>query len=415
MSQSPRKYCIFPFENVEINYDGQLHFCCSTWQRKPFGDFTKKTISEEWNSPAAQEIRSSIIDGSYKFCDKLICPFIQSGNLKTYNELSEEQKKYFSEEKIIIDASPSNLMLNYDQSCNLSCESCRVEKISHNANSIESKALNVYTEKFTKDFLSVPTSKPLKLNITGSGDPFASLVYREFLENLDGVLFPNLTIDLQTNGVLFTPVMWQRIHKIHKNVNHVSVSVDAATEPTYNLVRRGGNWGQLLNNIEFLRTLRSQNQINFLSVNMVVQKRNYIEILDFVSKFDLVNIDAIHLSLVTDWNTWDKKSFNDHAIWKTDNPEHQNFLNLITSPLLEKPNVFIGNLSSFRKSALRNAHSELSIIEKLKFYFSLWFSLWHKNYIVKLFYFIILMKRLILKQPFYVPKESKLKKFFPDS
>ena len=139
------QYCTFPFENVEVNSDGKLYFCCSSWQNKPFGDYESHTISKEWNSVNAQDIRASIIDGSYKYCNKEICPYLQGRSLKKFSDLSEEQRTYFTEKKVIIEKPPINLILNYDQSCNLACESCRLEKISYNADSPEyKKLLNSY-------------------------------------------------------------------------------------------------------------------------------------------------------------------------------------------------------------------------------------------------------------------------------
>ena len=80
------------------------------------------------------------------------------------------------------------------------------------------------------------------LSITGSGDPFASRVYRDLLHSLDGRDFPNLEIALQTNGVLLTPRNWERMKRVHGNISSIIISFDAASEATYNVTRRGGHW-----------------------------------------------------------------------------------------------------------------------------------------------------------------------------
>ena len=40
-----------------------------------------------------------------------------------------------------------------------------------------------------------------------------------------------------------------RRKKIHNNIEILVISIDAATEKTYNIVRRGGNWKLLLKNL----------------------------------------------------------------------------------------------------------------------------------------------------------------------
>ena len=47
--------------------------------------------------------------------------------------------------------------------------------------------------------------------------------------------------------------------KTAQDIKDVLVSVDAATKETYNVVRRGGNWDALQENIQFLCQLRKQN------------------------------------------------------------------------------------------------------------------------------------------------------------
>lgn len=66
---------------------------------------------------------------------------------------------------------------------------------------------------------------------------FASKVFREQLFQLDGSKYPNMRINLQTNGVLLTPKSWRRMKAIHANISAVIVSIDAATQPTYEITR----------------------------------------------------------------------------------------------------------------------------------------------------------------------------------
>ena len=86
-----------------------------------------KSIQSSFNSTKSKEVRESILDGSYKYCDEKQCPYLSG--LKN-NKLSPQFVK--------------NLILNlynrmehieklitvnfcFDRSCNFQCPSCRSE------------------------------------------------------------------------------------------------------------------------------------------------------------------------------------------------------------------------------------------------------------------------------------------------
>nr|WP_315382765.1 SPASM domain-containing protein [uncultured Sphingomonas sp.] len=59
------------------------HQCCASWLDKSAGDLNTSDWEQVWNSESAQAVRASIHDGSYRHCNKMACPAIQSGSLPT--------------------------------------------------------------------------------------------------------------------------------------------------------------------------------------------------------------------------------------------------------------------------------------------------------------------------------------------
>ena len=92
---------------------------------------------------------------------------------------------------------------------------------------------------------------------------FGSKLFREFLFNADGEKNPNVFYNLQTNGGLFTPRYWHKMEKIHKQINTILISVDAATKEVYDVVRRGGNWKLLNQNLLFMKELKAKKKIKY--------------------------------------------------------------------------------------------------------------------------------------------------------
>ena len=70
-------FCALPFEHFEVNVHGDVYVCCPARLRKVIGNLKEQSIAEIWNSSAIQDIRSSILDGSYKYCNYQKCGVLQ--------------------------------------------------------------------------------------------------------------------------------------------------------------------------------------------------------------------------------------------------------------------------------------------------------------------------------------------------
>lgn len=363
-------YCNRPFTSLELHLNQQAYVCCPSWMKKSIGNFNEENLSDIWNSSSAQEIRSSIIDGSYRFCDQSACPYIQAHQLPKFRKLNSTLKAIIKNKTTKLNSMPENVMFTFDPSCNLSCPSCRAEKISYGADSILHKASTLLTEKVSRDLLKNPNQYQ-RINITGSGDPFASLAYRQFLESVDGRKHSQLVIDLQTNGLLFTPIMWERMEKIQNNIGEVCVSIDAATEETYVQIRRLGSWQVIKNNMLFLSELRKKNKFKTLQVNFVVQQKNYREIPAFAEMFINTSCDVIYYSLINDWGSMSKEEYFKNQIWSADHPDYNHFINVLEHPILSHKKINLGTLTPYRKLALKRRIKTLPLhwrlIENLKF------------------------------------------------
>jgi len=189
------------------------------------------------------------------------------------------------------------------------------------------------------------------VNITGSGDPFGSKIFRDLLCSIDGSECPNVKIDLQTNGVMFTPVYWEKMYKIHKNISTVLISLDAGRRSTYDITRRGGNWKVLMSNLKFVSGLRQEKLIDWLRLDFVVQKDNYKDMIRFIKIGKKFKVDQVYFSLIADWGTWPEKIYEEKAIWKKINPEFKKFMGIMSNPIFDDPIVDLGNATEYRQQA----------------------------------------------------------------
>tara|TARA_R110000744_G_scaffold20622_1_gene54096 strand:+ start:1738 stop:2892 length:1155 start_codon:yes stop_codon:yes gene_type:complete len=348
-------FCSQPFTNLEVDTRGEVRTCCAYWMNQSLGNITVYDIEEVLNSKVAQDIRSSILDGSFSYCNKKTCPRIQSlqhggdGILQKIEDVKDPTMLDIIQNKKTTIDSIKYVNFLWDLSCNLRCPSCRVQTILNTKG--ESYENNLRIQNKILDYV-LPPDEDVVFNITGSGDPFASKVFRDFLVNFDGQKHSNVVINLQTNGVMFNEKMWDRMSKCHENIHTVLVSIDAATEQTYDKIRVGGNWDILMKNIEMLDELKRCGEIERLRLDFVVQRQNYKEMPQAIDLANsLFGVDGMYFSIITDWGTWPRDEYKWHAVWMEDNEEHSDFLRVLDNDIFEDKKVELGNVHHYYKTA----------------------------------------------------------------
>ena len=343
------RFCKRPFESFELQENGSVNLCCPTWLRTRAGNLHADDATAIWNSSQAQAVRAGIHDGSFRHCNHAICPDIQAGTLPLRREVEREPRwRDIIQKKITaMPGVPAFINLSNDKSCNLACPSCRTERIQFNGGPGYEARLALQ-KKLEAAFFAHPTDQDMLVSVTGSGDPFASRVFRDFLFALDASKFPRLSVNLQTNGTLFTEKTWNNMAKLHGHIGSVLVSLDAASAATYAVVRRGGDWPQLLENLDFLAGLRRSGKIRELILYFVVQRANFHEMPEFARIGKRLNADRITFQRAVNWGTWSRGEYAAQAVWDPGHPDHAAFARVMADPILADPAVFLGNLAQAR-------------------------------------------------------------------
>jgi hypothetical protein len=319
--------CTVPFHALEI-HENKNFMCCASWLLKELPNGVP--IKDLWNSDEAVDIRKSVIDGTYKYCDKTQCPFLSkvislnksnTGPIRHISDLDDDMKLYYSEQTGIMKDGPKIIQMSFDRSCNYKCPSCRVDMIVANSDKI--KSVNLTIEEIEEAYSeSIET-----IYCSGTADPFASVSYRNYLRNFNPKKYPNLkSIHLHTNASLWNEEMWDSMKAIHPYVKSCEISIDAATKHTYeNVTRLGGNWDNLLSNLKFISTIE---ELESIKCSFVVQQTNYMEMVDFLNIMQSIfgNRVKVFFGKITNWGTFSDETFKLLQIWSTEHPEHQLFL-----------------------------------------------------------------------------------------
>ena len=171
---------------------------------------------------------------------------------------------------------------------------------------------------------------PIQVHIGSDGDPFASHVYRHFMEQTPER--ENIKYSILTNGLMFKE-FHPRVANVINNLRELGVSIDGASKETYEKLRLGGRWDKINENLECIAELKQRHNFRFI-LHFVVQKDNYHEMQQMIDLGEQYNADRVWLNKIEDWGTAD--DFESQDIWRTS--DYQSHLDKIVERIQARGN-----------------------------------------------------------------------------
>ena len=291
-----KNICPRPYDTILIDKNGSCYACeCTSWLPQSVGNLQVKSLDEIINSKMQQHLQSSVADGTYRYCNEHQCSYIKSNQVFP---------------PVFLPNSPEHirhLRLAIDDSCNLRCPSCRKGLIFHK----EGSAFNLgikFADKIN-DWL-YNYKHPIQIHIGSDGDPFASHVYRHFMEQTPER--DNIKYSILTNGLMFKE-FHTKVPYVINNLQELGVSIDGASKETYEKLRLGGKWDNINRNLECIANLKQKHNFKFI-LHFVVQKDNYHEMEKIIDLGEQYGADRVWLNKIENWNTfkdWDEQNLFD--------------------------------------------------------------------------------------------------------
>jgi len=281
-------FCPLPFTQLYY-YDFRSDICSPTWNNNiNVGNPQENTIEELWNSSKAQEIRKTILDGSFKYCNEEICWRLLEGKVFRKSQVTDPKLLDIIENnRTTVEGGPEFLNIGYNTMCNLRCRMCRDSII---------KTEQSVIDKCIKNLKEYNFANLKRLIIPGNGELFANKDYLNLLINIDDFHFPQLeAIWIYSNGVLFDENNWNKIAFLGKRYKlKIFISTDSACKETFLKVRRGGEYTRFINNVKMLVEKRRKNEFDKLYLPFCVQRENFREMEEFVYFAKEMGADSVH-------------------------------------------------------------------------------------------------------------------------
>ncbi len=339
-------YCSKPFEELEIDVDGNCYCCCRWWNNAYcFGNIFEQTIEEIWNGDNAQKLRQSILDESYKYCNTNIC-------LKSFNKNINYN---------IVTNYPSQISLCYDYTCTAKCVFCNDE-----IKKMSAEESNKWKEvERTKLLPLLKNAKFIRLNMTG--ELFVSEHSKSFVKNI-AEKYPNIKFEIVSNGIYASKENIQELG-IEDKIESIKFSLPSMNKRTYKKLVRNGNLSKVLENLQYISFLKKSGKINDFRLNFVVCSLNYKEILDYLNKAKKLDavVDIMMLNK-NDESTEFLKKFDLYNVLSPKHPDYNSFIKIINSKKIKEFNNLNINQEFYKLEKVKQ-----SFAVKLKNFFNKFF------------------------------------------
>ncbi|MCX4267591.1 MAG: SPASM domain-containing protein [Lachnospiraceae bacterium] len=317
-------FCFSPFKRIEILTNGDVYTCCSAHLKHGYfiGNLFEEEVEEIWNSEKAKKLRYSVSEGDFEYCNHM-CRWLhqdkedRNDSISPVREREEVAVHYKNYQECSLQEGPVEISLSCDDTCNLYCQSCRAKRKVLDKEGSE----KLYQILMTKVRPMLVTCK--NLSALGSGDIFSSQALSRFYQTLSKEEFPDLELLIITNAQLLTKEKWEEFSNLHGMTIDLVISIDAAKKETYEVIRRGGSWEVLNQNMDAIGEWRRQKQIRSLQINFLVQRKNYLEMEEFLLLGKKWGADRIEFQKMANWGSYTDEEFQKEDVNDPKNEYYQ--------------------------------------------------------------------------------------------
>ena len=210
--------------------------------------------------------------------------------------------KYKSAEPLTIpDYEPIMLDVENVSRCNFHCTMCQVSRWDHGK-----RARDMSLGEFK--LLLDDQIGLIEIKLQGMGEPFLGVSYIEMIQYARS---KHLWVRSTTNGSLLNVnENFKRV--IDADICEIQVSLDAATEASYQAIRLGGNFNRVMKNCQMLNRFGHENSRKRTRMWVVVQAANFQELEELPLLAAELGFDRLTFSLdLNDWGQREWKQIND--------------------------------------------------------------------------------------------------------
>ncbi len=281
-NKAVRSLCYAPFTNLFFDQQGNACVCC--WNKRvPVGNVLRDSMDEIWRGPKIQQLREALrrddLSKGCNFCSLQIKDGVFAGS------------SILQFEKFDVPGSdpdwPQRMEFSISNSCNLECVMCSGDFSSAiRARREKREAMpRIYSDEILESMRAyLPHLKKAKFL---GGEPF---LVTEYFRLWDMMVEDDCQIEchVTTNGTQYSKRIERLLDRIPMSFN---VSIDGATKQTYENIRIGANFDEVLENAGRLREYARERNTWF-GFSYCLMRQNWRELGDFCALADAWDVEC---------------------------------------------------------------------------------------------------------------------------
>jgi pyruvate-formate lyase-activating enzyme len=265
--------CTAPWTTLEVTHlAGLVHQCDKSWTIGHRGSLATASLLEVWNGDGYRSARRAMGAHDLDALCQPVCPRRRDGRFAEGSfRIHQGSAAFVANQRLmaediaarreVVRCRPVHMSICPSTYCNYDCIMCDYGRTPR-----RDLPATLWAE--LPDFL--PTLRELTLH---GGEPLASQDVVRFLRDLDLSRYPDLRVNLITNGSLLTEGLLR--HLARCTFGEVTVSLNAGTAEVYQAVQRGAPFDAVLANVDALVRFRDAHPRRFnVALGFVVQPEN---------------------------------------------------------------------------------------------------------------------------------------------
>ena len=277
-AELPAWPCALPWIRFAVSPSGWLGPCCHDYQASHHRIERDGQPLEHWNGPGLRAFRRAMTSGGHPSTCSTSCPFLLAGTQRPADVVLHGGPVHVVDNALLVvedllagreimTGRPLQLCIAATTFCNYDCVMCDYGET------------GTLDDELTASFwtgleAALETAQFLEVN---GGEPLGSPVFREWLGRLDRELTPQLRVLLITNGSYLGGKQLSKYRKVP--FENITLSVNAATGPTYEKVNRGLPWERARRTLDEIAAARRRGELSGrVQYSMVLLRDNLDEI-----------------------------------------------------------------------------------------------------------------------------------------
>jgi MoaA/NifB/PqqE/SkfB family radical SAM enzyme len=279
-----QQVCAEPWQNMIINIDGNVSPCCfwANYQNSglPLGNTNDQSLEEIWNGEGYRRLRWQIVHGNepgfpcyecmaYKmggnrYPPPLAKPHLVEDSLSGSNY--HLNRREYDNRAVELQSKPVKITFVSTAKCNITCTFC---------NQYTQRVEGLAPRRATKEEVLALMPYLAVLNWQG-GECFLDPYFMKFLRTFNPGDNPNLRLGIPTNGMLAGAEVAECMEKF--NGLGIVFSIDSFTPETYEKLRVGAKFDQVMGNLRRLTEVCRKGPDRSVRVQSCIMKSNFLEL-----------------------------------------------------------------------------------------------------------------------------------------